>query len=63
MGTPLEAMIVNQLKYSLQIVLRSLNLTLGVEKKQWEEKNNGHVEEYTQAYLGDASNRAYSETH
>ena len=63
MGTPLEAMIVNQLKYSLQIVLRSLNLTLGVEKKQCEEKDNGHVEKYTQTYLGDASNRAYSETY
>ena len=56
MGTPLEAMIVNQLKYSLQIVLRSLNLTLGVEKKQCEEKDNGHVEKCTHACLGDAPN-------
>ena len=63
MGTPLEAMIVNQLKYSLQIVLRSLNLTLGVEKKQCEEKDNGHVEKCTYACLVHAPNQAYSEAH
>ena len=27
---------------------------MSVEKKQWEEKDNGHVEECTQACLGDA---------